>query len=52
MVFDRVRAAELQDLGWPLRDIARELKVSTMTVQRALRGHVPRLPLLRGVPPA
>ena len=49
-IFDRARAGELHDLGWPLRDIAAAMEVSTMTVQRALKGRVPRLPLLRNVP--
>jgi len=50
LVFDRERACQMHDLGFSMRDIARELGVSTMTIQRLLSTYVSPLPLLSGVP--
>ena len=46
---DVARIRELHDVGWSCRDLAGLMNVSPMSISRALQGHNPTLPLLRGV---
>jgi transposase len=48
MALDLARAIALRDAGYSLRDIAKELGVGVMTVQRRLEDVTPEL--LRNVP--
>ena len=48
LVFDRERACQLHIEGWTMREIAAELGVSAMSIQRVLACSTP--PLFRNVP--